>query len=382
MATLWDEKKSIDSSPKMKTILLFINTLSSGGAEHQLVELAEGLVERGYEVTITTFGDVEDHYCYNDAIHRYRIAKGKNRVIKMMGIWKYFCTVKTDWVIAFGQRESSYCLQGLMFRPKRTVHIIAGDRNTTHGSSSCVERLLMRCLYRRADYIVPNSHTQRRHIVSTNIKLESKTVTITNYTDLSIFTATTLPNNDVLRIGVFSRYDVQKNYMRFVEAVNLLKKKSQQLFVIEWYGNQRFKDIKPNPHYLRMKEKVLEYGLQDVLILNNHVKDVASIMPRFDAICLPSLWEGFSNSISEAICCGNHCLVSDVADNGILVKDGENGLLFDPNSEESMVEAFLKFFALLPEEKQRMGDFSRKRAESLFDKERFVDAYIELIESK
>ena len=73
--------------------------------------------------------------------------------------------------------------------------------------------------------------------------------------------------------------------------------------------------------------------------------------------------------------------MSDVADNSVMVKDGGNGFLFDPENEESIAEAFLKFFALDHPERQRMGDVSRRLAEELFDRNRFIQQYIDLIES-
>lgn len=365
----------------MKRIVFFINTLGSGGAEHQLVELSNGLVETGYDVTICTFGDIDDHYAVNTKIKRNRIAPGKCKILKMLGIWKYFLTVKADWVVGFGQRESRYMLEALQFRGRKQIHAIAGERNTTIGTPTVHEKLLMNKLYKRADYIVSNSYSQRRHIIKCKPEYEKKTITITNYTDLTAYEPAPLPGERVLHICVFGRYDPQKNCMRFVEAIKQLKEQTQQKFIIEWFGNQHFKERDANPFYVDMKHKVDEYGLQDCLLLNDQIKDVAGEMKRFDAFCLPSLWEGFSNAISEAICCGKPCLVSDVSDNAVMVQDGVNGFLFDPHSADTIVESFLKFFALTSEERQAMGDSSRKRAEELFNKEQYISAYEELFNS-
>ena len=136
----------------------------------------------------------------------------------------------------------------------------------------------------------------------------------------------------------------------------------------------------PNVDYTIFDDLVKQNNLQDVLTLNDHTKNVSGLIPRFDALCLPSLAEGFSNSISEYICCGKPVLCSDVADNGIMVKNGENGFLFDPTNIDDMVNAFVKFFNLTQQEREKMGEKSRERAEQLFNKERFVESYIELIE--
>lgn len=358
----------------MKNIVFFINTLGSGGAEHQLIELSNGLVERGYDITICTFGDIEDHYRLNKKIKRHRIAPGKNRLVKILAIWFYFLTVKSDWIVGFGQRESLYVLLALLLRSKKKNHVIVGERNTTIKAPAKYKRLLLKILYNRADYIVPNSYAQRKYIVELNPEYEAKTITITNYTNIEEFSQKPLPDNDILRICVFGRYTPQKNCLRFVEVVKLLKAKTQRPFVIEWYGSQHL-NYRVNPYYLAMKEKVEEYDLQSILVLKDQIKDVAGTLIKYDAFCLPSLWEGFSNAISEAICCGRPCLVSDVADNSIMVEDNINGFLFNPNDVDSMVNAFVKFFSISSSVRQEMGIASRKRAEKLFDRDKFVGAY-------
>lgn len=364
----------------MKHIVFFINTLSSGGAEHQLVFLANGLVDKGYDVTITTFGEDEDYYSYNQKVHRVRLAPQKSSGLKLLSIWWYFAKVKANCVIIFGQRESRLCMPALMFRRSKNLKVICGERNTSFGKPSRQERAVMNLWYRRANYIVPNSRSQYDYIRGLYPHLSDKTFVITNYTDLSIYQANPLPAGDVIRIGVFGRYNSQKNCLRFVDAVAEVVKRTNVPFTIDWYGNRQIKDG-ANPMYEQMREKVEKYGIQDYLSLNNHIKNVAEVMAQFDAMCLPSLWEGFSNSLSEAICCGRPVIASNVADNSVMVHDDENGFLFNPKDTEAMASAILKFLSLSNEERQIMGTASRKIAERLFDYSRFVSQYINLIEA-
>lgn len=102
-------------------------------------------------------------------------------------------------------------------------------------------------------------------------------------------------------------------------------------------------------------------------------------MGEYHAICLPSLYEGFSNSIAEGICSGKPMLVSDVSDNGVMVKDGLNGYLFNPNDCESMCEAFVKMCNASEDDMVAMSKKSREIAEALFDEDRFINEYIKLL---
>ena len=104
-------------------------------------------------------------------------------------------------------------------------------------------------------------------------------------------------------------------------------------------------------------------------------------MDKYHAVCLPSLHEGFSNSVAEGICSGKPMLVSDVSDNYVMVQDSENGFLFNPQSSDSICDAFLRFFELSFIDMINMGKRSREIAEDLFDKGHFIQQYLDLVES-
>ena len=365
---------------RVKNITCFIASLSSGGAEHQLVELARLLCCKGYVVKIVTFADEADHYDVSASIQRVRLAEGKSKLKKVLTIFFYFLFLKTDCVISYGQRDNVFCLLSLLFRPR--VKVIAGERSFTAGKPSIYEKLLISFLYYRAAYIVPNSFSQKKYILTKKPNWKNKVQTIINYTNLEKYAACYLPKNEILHIGIFARYTKGKNYDRFALMVKNLREKTSISFKIDWYGNKNYKNNDLNPEYIKFEKLLKEYGIEDVLHLNNHIKNVIEIIPQFDVICLPTLWEGFSTSIAEGICCGMPMLVSNVSDNGVMVHDGVNGFLFDPTNVDDMCSAFLRFFALTAEERKQMGIESRKIAESLFAGEQFIDSYINLIENK
>ena len=362
-----------------KRIICFIGALSSGGAEHQLTELSNMLIVSGYEVNLVTFSDANDHYHLDERVKRVRIAPGRNGLIKILSIFWYFLKCKTDCVISYGQRANVYCLFPLMFRGRR-VKVLACERSCTlNRKPDNYEKYLLGGLYKRADWIVCNSFSQAKHIVQEKPKLEKKVKTVINYIDLKEYRAYPQPNNTPVRYGVFARYIKLKNYERLVEIVSRLKKEGYS-FTIEWFGNQRGKNGVENPEYVELKKLVIDAGISQEFLLNDHVPNTATVIPQYDAVCLASLWEGFSNIIAEAISCGRPMLVSDVSDNGVMVKQGVNGFLFNPFDSNEIYEAFVKFLSLSKKEKEEMGQKSRQIAESLFDKDAFLRAYIDCIE--
>lgn len=360
-----------------KHITLFIAALSSGGAEHQLTILANLLVERGYEVELVTYSDLIDHYPLSEKIKRTRLAEGKTNWKKLLQILRFFLTKKTDCVISFGSRDNMLAILPLLWRPN--IKLIVGERCAVYQRPVWYKRLNFRWLYRRANYIVPNSYAQELDITTNYHWLADKVHVITNYTDVNAYPQSPMPHNDVLKIGIFCRYAEQKNYRRFAEVVKQLKEIVDKPFEIHWHGNMRFgKDLLPQ--YVELDGLVRKYNICDRLYLHDHTHQVAQMLPLYDALCLPSLTEGFSNSISEYICTGRPVLASDVADNHIMVKDGINGFLFDPENVDDMVGKFRMFIKMLGYEYDSMGSSSRRIAEGLFDKNKFVESYIKLIE--
>ncbi len=364
----------------MKQIVFFDACLTRGGAERQASLLMNMLIEKGYLVTLTTFEDSEDCYPLSDKIVRKRLALNKPRLVKMLSIFHYLLHVKADVVFAFSQRLSVLAIPPLLFRPK--VKLISGERNCTVVQKIWEKILIKTRIYKRSDFIVSNSYAQVRYLKNEMPSISSKLRTITNYTDLSKYAFHPMPNNEHLQIGLFCRYEWQKNFHGLVEAVHRLELTGNTVnYHIDWYGRKSFSNPKLQTYFQEGVDLIKKYDLEDRFTLHDNTDRVADLIPQYDVLCLPSFHEGFSNSLSEYICCGRPVLCSDVSDNSIMVHDGENGFIFNPNNIDDITNAFIKFFALNKAQRVRMGERSREIAEKLFDANRFINDYIEIIEA-
>ena len=362
-----------------KYITCFIASMAGGGAEHQMAFLTEMLAEKGYDVTLVTYNGVPDFYNVDSRVKRVELNVKGNKLKKWYSIYKFFKRHKTDCIISFREQMNFILLLAVLFKK---VKVIVGERNTTIGSPTKYGWINIHCLYNRAAYIVPNSYTQKKYIDGHNKRLAEKTITIINYTDLDVFKQTELPEiKDTIKIGIFARFYAQKNYERFAYMLAELKKERRMGFHITWYGNQYNKEKELSEGYLRFMTLIKSLEIDDVIRLSPSIKDVPHEIEKYHAICLPSLYEGFSNSVSEGICSGRPMLVSDVSDNSLMVHEGENGFLFNPLDIEDMKRAFLGFLSLDYSMMVLMGNRSREIAEKLFNKENFVSSYVNLIEN-
>lgn len=73
--------------------------------------------------------------------------------------------------------------------------------------------------------------------------------------------------------------------------------------------------------------------------------DVPAVLREIDIFVLPSLSEGLSNSLMEAMACGCCVAASAVGGNVELVRAGENGLLFDPQRSDQLTEVLARLAA-------------------------------------
>lgn len=362
---------------KNKRVTCFISSLASGGAERQLAILANLLSEKGYDVSFVTCLNDPDHYRLNPNIKRIHIDCGDSNFISGFKMIKYFRSVKTDVIISFRERMNLVSLIGCL---GRRIKIIAGERSLTIGKPTHVGSLNQRFFYRFADYIVANSKSQELYLKGLNKSWKDRVLSIINYTNIDMYNDVTEPFDDnIIKIGVFARFSSHKNCLRFIEMVSHLKALKLKRFEIHWYG-QRHGKIN-NSYYSQVIEHINKYNVSDVLILHDAVTDVAKEMSNYHALALPSLFEGFSNSIAEGICGGKPMLVSDVSDNSLMVHNGVNGYLFNPNDTNDMLNKFADFLKLSKEDRMEMSAQSRDIAKDLFDAEKYVNSYINLIEN-
>jgi glycosyltransferase involved in cell wall biosynthesis len=98
-------------------------------------------------------------------------------------------------------------------------------------------------------------------------------------------------------------------------------------------------------------------------------------MRSFDLFVLPSLAEGISNTILEAMASGLPVLATDVGGNPELVEPGVTGTLVPRNDAESMARA-MRAYAESTELCRRHGAEARRTVERRFGMEAMVNAYM------
>lgn len=359
---------------RMKRILCLIDSLGSGGAQRQITGLACLLKSSGYDVKVIWYHP-EDFY--KNALDlngvKYTNPVCFSAINKLSAVLKEIRSFNPDVVVSYLDGPCIVACLGKLLGFK--YKLIVSERNTTQILS--VKEKIKFFLYRVADAVVPNSVTQKNFLESRYPVLSDKVTLITNFLDLKLFAPRELPSSrgDALKIAVVARIVEQKNVITFIKAVKKVVDSGTNVEV-HWYGLP-FSD----EYFCICQETISNFNLDKVFVFEGEVKDINSVYQRADVFCLPSLYEGFPNTLCEAMGCGLPVICSRVCDNPYIVRENLNAFLFDPASVEDISAMILRFCAIPYAQRCLMGKESRRIAEELFSQEIFVSKYVELIES-
>ena len=357
----------------MKRILCFIENLGSGGAERQLTGLAAMLKKQGHDVVVGYYVKREFYLTYleDNNVEACFFVDAANPRKRFFALRKHIREIKPDVIISYSTSPSMItCVLKLLGAKYR---LIVSERNTTQ-KLTLGEKMRFLC-YRWADVIVPNSQSQGNFIYRNFSNLSPKVKVITNFVDTDKFSPATEVMDEHNETGMVcvGRLMPQKNLPRFIEAIGKVVSDGYKIHV-DWYG-QDLKDA----YSEECRTTLRRHQLGGLFEFHEPSSSIQDEYRYADVFCLPSLYEGFPNVLCEAMSCGKPVLCSRVCDNSNIVKEGENGLLFDPLSVDDMAAVIEHYLNLPLEKKNEMGLKSRGIAEGLFSEESFIKKYISIL---
>ena len=115
-------------------------------------------------------------------------------------------------------------------------------------------------------------------------------------------------------------------------------------------------------------------GVRDLAWLPGELADVPAVLQGLDCFVLPSLAEGVSNTILEAMATALPVIATRVGANGELVQDGITGRLVPASDSEALARAMVWYLGD-PATAMQHGVSGRQCAERRFSLDRMVDDY-------
>ena len=170
-----------------------------------------------------------------------------------------------------------------------------------------------------------------------------------------------------------------KNQQLLLQAYAVLRQQQQELF-----ARTRLLVVGDGPQAQEYQALCAKFGLNDHVIFTGNRDDIPELLRQMDIFVLPSLAEGISNTILEAMATGVPVIATDTGGTPELITDGGNGFLVPADSPEIMAARAGELIADSAL-RQQLGRAGRELVKNKFTWQQTVNNYLalyrELLES-
>jgi sugar transferase (PEP-CTERM/EpsH1 system associated) len=171
--------------------------------------------------------------------------------------------------------------------------------------------------------------------------------------------------------GTVGRLDPVKNQGALLEAAARLveRRVAREHFRLIVAGE--------GPSAATLRQQAERLGIADLVWFAGACADVPQILRAMDVFVLPSLNEGISNTLLEAMATGLPAVATRVGGNPELIDSGRTGVLCEPDDLPGLTDAMLQY-AEKPALRTAHGAAARERAVQRFALDAMVGRYTDL----
>jgi glycosyltransferase involved in cell wall biosynthesis len=265
------------------------------------------------------------------------------------------------------------------------VPVILSSRRDLGYWMRSLDRILLRAIRRVPTHYLANSYAVKRQSVAAEGIDPNRILVVHNGADVHAYggdfgeKVAAIKNShhvpsDALIVGVVANYCRRvKGIKYFIEAAELVAAQVENVrFFVVGSGREGQQEHLSNLiRQLQLDGRFVFAGSQD---------DIRPFLRMFDVAVLPSLSEGFSNSLLEYMAAGLPSVATAVGGNGELIANGQSGFLVRPASSHALAE---KIVLLLKDAglRERFGRNARETVKTRFSMERMIGAMERIYES-
>lgn len=365
-----------------------IYRLTIGGLENGLVNLINHLPRERYRHAVVCLTDYTDFHqrITRDDVDYYALHKKSGVDISLYPrIWRLFRRLRPSIVHTRNISAMEMQLPALLAGVPIRVHSEHGREGADldgHNQKYNLLRKIFRPLIQR--YIPLSQDLQ--HWLQSEIGVRPERMSqIYNGVDVARFnnagaSSGSFPvagflSSDSVVIGTVGRMAVVKDQLTLVQAFLQLLDRVEN-------ARQRLRLVMIGDGPLRAEaQRLLQAaGAADLAWLPGDRDDIPALLRAFDIFVLPSLGEGISNTILEAMASGLPVVATRVGGNPELVQDGVTGRLVPSADPTAMADTLSELLAQ-SELRVRFGTAGRERVVQEFSIEHMVERYSQVYDA-
>ena len=362
---MWTEK-----SPR---VLVVTTSLGAGGAEKQLVYIANHLA-KDFRVTVQSLTS-DDFYAHElssevqvvtfQMIRSVATRSGMNSFLQVL---RFIRGADSSLIITFGFHAMVMVwLSSLGVRTK-LAPIVISERSNEMGSS--VRRILRFLAYQRAAVITANAKSTLREIgkfpfAATNVLFLTR-----NYLPLPVGQAASQSSNETFRWICVASMTEKKNHRLLLQALREIRNTGLTC---------RVQLVGDGPLRAQIEDAVREFALADVVEFLGLRRDVSLLLTSADAFVLASDFEGTPNAVLEAGLASLPIVATDAGDMREVVSHENWEYITEGGNAMALADAMSKVMRLSRGERRRLGHSNRAHVRAMFSGEENLRVWNEII---
>ena len=364
-------------------IVYIIQNLMHGGAEMQLLSVAEAQLKLGNKVKIITLFEPEDYF-YNKLdqlkieLNSFNLTGIGRLPSTIIGIRKILKEFRPD--IVHSHMYHSNVIARLIYPIYRPPKYVCTAHNVREGGA------LRDWVYRLTDSFCDVTTNVSQAAVDRynrdGLVRKSRCILVQNGIDMERFQfrkhVRALYRKEFNLAGQFAWLAVaslteQKDFPNLLRAFALLVNKGKYPAHLFIAGSGRLESI--------IRKMIVELNLSERVSLLGPRNDVDSLCSMADGYVMSSAWEGLPIVLLEAASCQLPAVVTDVGGNREIVCNNENGFVVPAKNAEVLAGKMLEMMTMDEERRRAFGVAAREHIKKRYSIESTAKKWVSLYKS-
>jgi L-malate glycosyltransferase len=358
-------------------VLTFLSNFLIGGTERQVVNLVHNLDDERFDVHMACFRRrgplLQEVDTGAMALADYPI----DTLPSLRTLWqqarlaRYIRAHRVRIVHSFGFYANVFAIPAARLGGARVV--VASIRDTGDHLTGAQQRL-QKWICKAADHVLVNAEAVKTRLIEQGYSPSVISV-IGNGIDVSRFrrpgevttsirAALGMPATGPL-VAVVSRLNRLKGVEYFLDAAAVLARDfdDARFLIVGDSVSQSYRD--------ELEAYAASRGLRDRVAFTGFRSDVPELLSEVSVLALPSLSEGLSNVVLEAMAARVPVVATAVGGTPEIIEDGVTGHLVPPRNAPALAQA-ISSLLVDPARRGVMGEAGRRRVEARFSLEAMV----------
>ncbi len=345
-------------------IILVIPTMTHGGAERVMSELANIWAHENHTVHLVLLAKSKNFYEISDKVivhnlgfvQNGKISKIISTIKTILKLRRLFKSLDSDFILSLMIKSNISTLLASLFLAQ---NIFVSDRSNPKRVQPKVVSFLRKLTYRYASGIIAQTILSKE--ILTKMTGNQNITVIPNPVRRINLNQDIKKEKIILNVG---RMIPEKGQKYLLEAFSKIESSEWKIVIL---GN--------GPLHATLEKQARALGINNKLEMPGTVKNIDKWLSRASIFVFPSISEGFPNALTEAMAAGLPSVSFDCdAGPGDLIVNGKNGFLI-PVGDIYGLTSRLKVLMSEPTVRHRLSGEAKKIANNL-EKSKITDKFL------